>query len=168
MKVKESEDEKIYFSEYNPDDLGQIISTRSKFLLQQKKQTQTVLYNISIIIDDSSASPACFKHDGHLHGLCTRGRHNSISVCCSTQKYNAVAPLCRVTSSFLCVFRLRTAKDIETVIEELSALLPRKELLELYQLATKEPYSFLYINLVAKTLNNMFYVNFKQKVTFDD
>ena len=47
-------------------------------------------------------------------------------------------------------------------------MLPRKELIGLYQLATKEPYAFLYINLVAKTLNNLFYINVKQKVTFDD
>ena len=47
-------------------------------------------------------------------------------------------------------------------------MLPRKEFTELYQLATKEPYSFLYINLVAKTLNTMFYIKFKQTVTFDD
>ena len=43
MKVKESEDEKIYFSYYNPDDLEHIISTQSKIILQQKKQKETAL-----------------------------------------------------------------------------------------------------------------------------
>ena len=63
---------------------------------------------------------------------------------------------------------LRNYKDLDAFLEELSAMLPRKELLELYQLATKEPYSFLYCNLVAKTLNDMFYITFKNKVTFYD
>ncbi len=66
------------------------------------------------------------------------------------------------------IHRLRNAKDLQTMLEELSAMLPRKELIEIYQLATKEPYSFLYINLVAKTLNDMFYITFKNKITFDD
>ena len=47
-------------------------------------------------------------------------------------------------------------------------MLPRKELVELYQMATKDPYSFLYISLVAKSLNEMFYITFKNKITFDD
>ncbi len=41
MKVKESEDDKNYFSNYNPEDLENIISTQSKVILQQKKQKQT-------------------------------------------------------------------------------------------------------------------------------
>ena len=36
MKVKETDDEKLYFSDYNPDDLENIISTQSKLILQHK------------------------------------------------------------------------------------------------------------------------------------
>ncbi len=79
-----------------------------------------------------------------------------------------MAPIIRVNATFLVVYRLRNTKDLETFLEELSAMLPRKEIIEIYQLATKEPYSFLYINLVAKTLNDMFYITFQNKITFDD
>ena len=54
-----------------------------------------------------------------------------------------------MNATFLVVYRLRNSKDLETFLEELSAMLPRKELVELYQMATKDPYSFVYINLVA-------------------
>ena len=79
-----------------------------------------------------------------------------------------MAPIIRVNATFLVVYRLRNSKDLETFLEELSAMLPRKELVELYQMATKDPYSFLYFNLVAKSLNEMFYITFKNKITFDD
>ena len=58
MKVKESEDEKLYFSDYNPDDLEKIISTQSKIILQQKKQKQTTLYSILVIVDDVADDPS--------------------------------------------------------------------------------------------------------------
>ena len=161
MKVKETDDEKLYFSDYNPDDLEKIISTQSKLILQQKKQKDTKLYSVLVVVVDFADDPSFSRHSKVLHSLFTRGRHNSISNIVSTQKLTAIAPIIRVNDTFLIVYRLRNSKDLETFLEELSAMLPRKELIELYQLATKEPYSFLYINLVAKTLNNMFYINFK-------
>ena len=121
-----------------------------------------------VIVDDFADDPSFSRHSNLLHSLFTRGRHNYISTVIRTQKFTAIAPIIRVNATCLIVYRLRNAKDLDTCLEELSAMLPRKDLIEVYQLATKEPYSFLYINLVAKTLNNMFYINFKQKVSFDD
>ena len=42
-----------------------------------------------------------------------------------------------------------------------------KTLLELYNTATAEPYSFLYVNLRAKDKDDMFYMNFDRKLTVD-
>jgi hypothetical protein len=167
MKVKETDSEKLYFDSYNPEDLENIIETQHKVILQQKKQKHSHLFSVLVIVDDFADDPSFSRHSKILHSLFTRGRHNSISTIVSTQKFTAVAPIIRVNATFLVVYRLRNAKDLETFLEELSAMLPRKELIEIYQLATKEPYSFLYINLVAKTLNDMFYITFKNKVTFD-
>ena len=47
-------------------------------------------------------------------------------------------------------------------------MMPRKELVELYQMATKDPYSFLYINLVAPKLDGTFFITFTKKITFSD
>ncbi len=114
MKVKESEDEKLYFSDYNPDDLEKIISTQSKIILQQKKQKQTTLYSILVIVDDFADDPSFSRHSKLLHSLFTRGRHNSISTVVSTQKFTAIAPTIRVNATFLIVYRLRNSKDLET------------------------------------------------------
>ena len=53
-------------------------------------------------------------------------------------------------------------------MEELSAIYPVKTLHAMYQLATDEPYSFWYINLVAKRKEAMFYVRFEHKIAVDE
>ena len=66
--------------------------------------------------------------------------------------------------------RLREYKEIETMVEELSAVLikkssvadtknlseTRKLMFEVYNLTTEEPYSFFFINLRKGDVNNMF------------
>ena len=51
-------------------------------------------------------------------------------------------------------------KDLETFIDEVSAVLDKKTVLELYHIATAEPYSFLYVKLTAKNREEMFNQNF--------
>ena len=64
------------------------------------------------------------------------------------------------------MYRLRNYKDLESLLEELSALAPKKTLLDMYQLATSEPYSFWYINLMNKDIKKMFYIRFEKRLTF--
>ena len=82
-----------------------------------------------------------------------------ISTIVSTQKYRAISNIIRVNATNLYVFRLRNGGDLEALIDELNALTDKKTLLQLYNMATSEPYSFLFINLNAKKLNDIFYIN---------
>ena len=66
------------------------------------------------------------------------------------------------------LFRLRNSNDLQAVIDELSALLDRKTLLEVYMEATKERYSFLFIKLTSPTIDDMFYVNFSKCLMIHD
>ena len=50
------------------------------------------------------------------------------------------------------------------MLDEVSGTVGRKELLEMYNLATRESCSFLYINLVSPTTHDMFYIKFNQKL----
>ncbi len=133
-----------------------------------KKQKHSHLFSVLVIVDDFADDPTFSRHSKLLHSLFTRGRHNSISTIVSSQKFNAVAPIIRVNATFLVVYKLRNTKDLETFLEEISGMIGRKELIELYQMATKDPYSFLYINLVAPKLNDTFFITFSKKITFDD
>ena len=95
-----------------------------------------------------------------LHSLYVRGRHNMISTITATQRFNAIHPITRVNAIELYVYRLRNMQDLETFIDEVSAVLDKKTLLELYHIATAEPYSFLYVKLTAKNREEMFNQNF--------
>ena len=67
------------------------------------------------------------------------------------------------------------------MVEELSAVLiqkptvadakhlaeAKKLMLELYNIATEEPYSFLFINLMKADVNEMFYKRFDAKLVID-
>jgi hypothetical protein len=66
--------------------------------------------------------------------------------------------------SELYIFRLRNNKDIEAFVDECSAIHDKKTLLEIYQIATAQPFSFLYVKLNAKTVDDMFYINFEKRI----
>ena len=59
------------------------------------------------------------------------------------------------------------AKEIQSLMEELSALYPVKVLQEMYELATEEPHSFWYINMVSKSKKDMFYCRLEEKMVLE-
>jgi hypothetical protein len=65
------------------------------------------------------------------------------------------------------VYKLRNYKDLESLVDELSAIAPKKTLLEMYKLATDEAYSFWYINLMSRDPNKMFYIRFEKRLTLE-
>ena len=132
-----------------------------------KQQNYTKIYQILIVIDDFADDPTFSRHSKLLHALFTRGRHSFISTIVSTQKYRAISNIIRVNATNLYVFRLRNGGDLESLIEELNALTDKKTLLQLYNLATSEPFSFLFIKLNAKKLNDMFYLNYTKKLEIE-
>ena len=112
-----------------------------------------------IIIDDWADSPSFVRNNKLLHSLYTRGRHSAISVITATQVFNALHQIIRKNATDLYIYRLRNYRDLESLVEELSALASKKILLEMYNLATTEPYAFWYINLLQNNINKMFFIN---------
>ena len=91
-----------------------------------------------------------------------------ISTIVATQKFNAIHPIIRTNATELYVYRLRNQKDLDAFLEELSALYDKKTLLKLYQHATEQPYSFLYVKLNAKKRDDMFYVKYDKKSIIEE
>ena len=87
-----------------------------------------------------------------------------ISSITATQKFNAIHPIIRVNATELYVYRLRNTKDLETFVDEVSAVYDKKTLLALYNAATEEPFSFLYVKLTAKSKEDMFFKRFDHKL----
>ena len=168
LKLTETDEEQFYFSEYDSIALQTIIDTQRTITEYQKKQDHKKLYQILIVIDDFADSPEFSRHSKLIHALFTRGRHSQISTIVATQKFSALAPIVRVNASELYVFRLRNYQDLETFINEISALIDKKSLLEMYKLATNEQYSFLYCKLTAKDINKTFMIKYDKYLTIED
>ncbi len=90
-----------------------------------------------------------------------------ISTITATQKFAAIHPIIRVNATEPYVYRLRNYKDLETFIEEVSAVYDKKSILAMHNTATEEPHSFLYVKLVAKNKDEMFYKRFDQVLTVE-
>ncbi len=133
-----------------------------------KRHGHKKLYQILIIIDDMADDPRFTRQSKLLHQLYIRGRHNAISTITSVQKYFCLAPIIRINATQLYVYKLRNYKDLESILEELSAIYPKSTLLDIYNKATEEAYSFLYVNLVAQNKKEMFFIKFNQKIIVDN
>ena len=55
-------------------------------------------------------------------------------------------------------------KEIDTFIEEQSALVDRKTLYEIYKIATEEPYSFLFVKLRESDVNKIFMIRLEKAI----
>ena len=158
--------DELFFDEYDPAALEEIVDTQKKVVERQKDHGHKKLFQILIVVDDFADDPAFSRHSKLLHALFTRGRHNQISTVVATQTYNAVSPIVRVNTTELYVFRLRSSQDLNTVIEENSALVDKATLMKVYRLDTADPISFLLINLQEKTLDHMFMIRFAKRFRF--
>ena len=100
-----------------------------------------------------------------LTTLFFRDRHFGSSCWLSSQKFTAISTCARVNFRFVLCWRLRNAKEIQALMEELSAIYPVNTLHDMYEMAIgDEPHSFWYVNLVAKSKDDMFFVRFEHKL----
>ena len=80
----------------------------------------------------------------------------------------------RKNCSQICLWKSENQKEINNYIEELSGTLGRtrqeqkENFLDLYEFATEEPHSFLYINYHQPKKENKFHRNFDEILRFDD
>ena len=91
-----------------------------------------------------------------------------ISTITATQVYKVISPIVRKNVTDLIIFKLRNYADLEGIVEELAALTDKKIIHNIYKQATAEPYAFLYVNLTARDINKMFWINFDKQITVDE
>ena len=156
MKVDDTKED-LYFEGFNPSDLQKILDRQKKVIEFQKNNKENSLFSICIIIDDHSDDPKFIRYSNMLHGLFTRGRHQAVSCILSLQKYSSTAPIIRLNASSLYIFKLKNMTEVNSFLEENSALVDKKTLYDMYQQAVNDaPYSFFYINMNSKDINKMF------------
>ena len=77
-----------------------------------------------------------------LHQLYIRGRHCMINTITPTQVYKQMSPIVRKSITHLFIYRLRSYNDLESTVEELSAICDKTRL-QVYHEAVSGDYSFL-------------------------
>lgn len=166
-EITNNDDEQFYFDHYDEEALFNIINTQRKIIEYQKKHNHNKLFSILIVVDDFADDVKFSRNSKLLHSLFTRGRHSQISTIVATQKFNAVSPIIRVNASDLYVFRLRNYGDLQAFLDEVSAIAPKDVILEMYKMATDEPFSFLTVKLTSKDKNKIFMIRFQKQLTFN-
>ena len=156
--------ERFMFDSYDEPAMKHIIDTQHKLIQYMKSNKINKLFQILIVIDDFADDRRLVRNSQLLHSLYIRGRHLAISTITSTQVYNAVSPIIRKNATNLYVFKLRNYKDLEALLEELSALADKQTILDIYKIATEDPHSFLFVDLSSTDIKNMFYKSLKQKL----
>ena len=164
-QIQDQDKDPTFHDEFDTDIIQSILK-RAKTITQHLKETkQKRRFNILIVIDDHADNQkVVHKCGGILETLYVRARHFGVSTIISSQKLKLISPCIRVNLTALFVFRLRNHSDlIEGVIKEYSALVDSKTLLVMYRKAVSIPFGFLYINLLARAINQMFFNSFTSR-----
>jgi Cdc6-like AAA superfamily ATPase len=148
--------EKFAFDEYDPEALAQIIEDQTRIATFMKGKTHKIP-GICILIDDFGDDAAFSRRSTLLHKLFIRGRHAMISTIVSSQRPTLLSPIVRTQATDVFTFRLRNALDYQVLVDEISALVGKDVFQRMYRYATDQPHGFLYINLVAPSVDKMFY-----------
>ena len=176
------EKEKIYFDTFNVAEMQQVLDLQNKINQYQKKNGATKLYSVLFLVDDFIDQASFAKRNNLLNALYIKARHVNVSIISSSQKYNGLSTTVRTNSRQLLFFKLRNYKEVESVLDELAGVLISKKamsdmkslhqakqlLLEIYNIATEEPFSFLFVNFVQPDINKMFMVRFEKYITIND
>jgi hypothetical protein len=167
-KMGVPEEEQCFFDTWDEEALDGILKTQRAVVEHQKKEKASKrLYGVAVCVDDWADSPSVMSSragGNALNALLVRGRHMMISTFILSQKLRSMGSLLRVNAQALVVFRLRNRLELDAIIEELSAVYDKRTLMEMYTLATAEPYSFWYVNLAASKIEDMFWLRFEQRM----
>ena len=157
-----------FSAEWDEDGLLEIMDNQKNTIkLLKDAKTEKPLPQILIIIDDWADSPMLHSSTNILTTLMIRGRHLAASCWVSSQHLRAISTVIRNNVKFLGVRRLRNAKEIAALMEDLSALYPIPVLREMYESAISDaPYSFWHINMMAPKAEMMM-VRFEDYMVVD-
>ena len=163
--------EPAFFEDFDIGAMQGIIDRHKKIVQTQKDRGERRLFSVLVVIDDFADDQRVMRHGKNgqmLSQLFLKGRHWGISTILSVQKLTLVSTPCRVNATGLLAFKVRNAKEYEAIESESSALIDRATFKSVWEAATHEPYSFLFIRLNAKFLNETFMVRFEKAITFPD
>jgi hypothetical protein len=152
-KMKELVDdigEEQYYTELSNETLNEIIQRIDDYTedFKAKKKNKGRKPSYLIIYDDVIHDLVRKKDTRLICMLATQNRHRHITNVYLLQKYNTYLP-CVVRSNLDCISYYRTDNrgELEAFVKEQNQ--DEDALMEMYRFATKEPFSFLHINMYS-------------------
>ena len=169
------EEEPCMFDHWDEEHVGSLIKQQMEIAEHSKNELRMKrLHSVLFICDDFADSPRVVHTnkggpDGGswLISAFIRGRHSGISSLVSSQYSRLLGPVIRTQTTFWMIWKLRSAKELfEGLLYELTALYPLKTLVAIYEEATREKYSFLFVNLQPKSgdIRDMFWKRFESRL----
>lgn len=154
--------EECFFETFEADKMLEILHVQKQVTQDMKENGKRKLWGILVIVDDFADDTQIMRgaRGDTLKTLYVKGRHYGVSTIVGTQKYRLLSPVLRTQATALFCFRLRSKQDLDAFIEETSAVLDKKRLMQLYKEATSIAYGFLYVNLQATSAEEMFWLKF--------
>jgi len=109
----------------------------------QKGKLKEDRTNTLIVLDDCLGLIRTLGQS-YFSTLCSKYRHWRISLWITTQNFRALPPTCRYNATSYIIFRTNNRKELTKMEEEFEGNFP---FFEIYTMATKEKYNFLYLNM---------------------
>ena len=124
-------------SDWDEAQLAEIIDTQKKTVSDEKKKNpRKPLTSCLIYLDDWSDRPEYLHRSGGLiTSLYLRNRHLGLSCWTGSQTMTSVSLTCRINFRWLLIWRLRSSKELDCVLHELTALYDVDTLNQMYEMA---------------------------------
>ena len=162
--LKVPDKETCFFSEWDEGAVMKILRKQHEITRISKQRGIKRLFGVLVIVDDFADDARVVRSSKAIHELFIRGRHAQISTIASVQKYRVLNPIIRVNATDMIVFRLRSMHEVDSVVEENSAIYGTQATLQILNKATEEPYSFLWINGRARDRDDTFWLKFDARL----
>jgi hypothetical protein len=153
-------DEEHVFKDFDETAIQEIMQDQKDII---KRYGKTKAPHILLVFDDLIAHMPLSKQS-LLVKLFFSARHWKISLILTTQSYKHTPKAVRLNSSHMMIFKCNN-KEKTQIGEEQVVDIPVFD--AVYEIATKEPYSFLYVDN-TKQIRERFYVRFEERIILDE
>lgn len=155
--VEECSQDGNFYDEFDEAVCAQIFD-KIKQQVEQAAQHKQRKPKQLLILDDCIMDMRKNKQQSVLNRMVVQSRHFGVSLVVTTQKYNALPTIIRGNMDCLSQFASYNAKELATVIDDLSI---NADLFHrMYSYATAQQFGFLHCNLTA--VPPVFYKNFER------
>ena len=157
--IKPNDRETCYFDSYDPAELEQVINTQKIQIIRKNRNIKiyirywlwSMILPMIRILHESTNYYTSYILDVVITWSVPSRAHRFISN--YRQSWGRVWPVF--------IYRWIDYGDLESIVEELSAVYDKKTILQIYHEAVDEPYSILYVNLIQKDKRKMLMTRFE-------